>query len=212
MSTQSIQLPHEVLSSIIRSNTNSTSYQRTREMTIDELLLENRVVFLIGEIGPSSAARVMMQMLYLDSQKRGQDINFYINTPGGDVDETLAIYDTMQFISSEVSTYCIGRAYSGGALLLAAGQPKKRYILPNAKVMIHQPSGGVGGQTSDIQIQAEQIIKDKRALNEILARHTGNPVERVAKDGERDKFFNATEAKAYGLVDEIASFPDKSKK
>ena len=212
MSTQSIQLPHEVLSSIIRSNTNSTSYQRTREMTIDELLLENRVVFLIGEIGPSSAARVMMQMLYLDSQKRGQDINFYINTPGGDVDETLAIYDTMQFISSEVSTYCIGRAYSGGALLLAAGQTKKRHILPNAKVMIHQPSGGVGGQTSDIQIQAEQIIKDKRALNEILARHTGNPVERIAKDGERDKFFTATEALAYGLVDEIAAFPDKSKK
>ena len=212
MSTQSIQLPHEVLSSIIRSNTNSTSYQRTREMTIDELLLENRVVFLIGEIGPSSAARVMMLMLYLDSQKRGQDINFYINTPGGDVDETLAIYDTMQFISSEVSTYCIGRAYSGGALLLAAGQAKKRHILPNAKVMIHQPSGGVGGQTSDIQIQAEQIIKDKRALNEILARHTGNPVERIAKDGERDKFFTATEALAYGLVDEIAAFPDKSKK
>ena len=212
MSTQSIQLPHEVLSSIIRSNTNSTSYQRTREMTIDELLLENRVVFLIGEIGPSSAARVMMQMLYLDSQKRGQDINFYINTPGGDVDETLAIYDTMQFISSEVSTYCIGRAYSGCALLLAAGQAKKRHILPNAKVMIHQPSGGVGGQTSDIQIQAEQIIKDKRALNEILARHTGNPVERIAKDGERDKFFTATEALAYGLVDEIAAFPDKSKK
>lgn len=181
-------------------------------MTIDELLLENRVVFLIGEIGPSSAARVMMQMLYLDSQKRGQDINFYINTPGGDVDETLAIYDTMQFISSEVSTFCIGRAYSGGALLLAAGQAKKRFILPNAKVMIHQPSGGVGGQTSDIQIQAEQIIKDKRALNEILARHTGNPVERVAKDGERDKFFNAVEAKAYGLVDEIATYPDKSKK
>ena len=212
MSTQSIQLPHEVLSSIIRSNTKSTSYQRTREMTIDELLLENRVVFLIGEIGPSSAARVMMQMLYLDSQKRGQDINFYINTPGGDVDETLAIYDTMQFISSEVSTYCIGRAYSGGALLLAAGQAKKLHILPNAKVMIHQPSGGVGGQTSDIQIQAEQIIKDKRALNEILARHTGNPVERIAKDGERDKFFTATEALAYGLVDEIAAFPDKSKK
>ncbi len=181
-------------------------------MTIDELLLENRVVFLIGEISYSSAARVMMQMLYLDSQKRGQDINFYINTPGGNVDDTLAIYDTMQFISSEVSTYCIGRAYSGGALLLAAGQSKKRFILPNAKVMIHQPSGGVGGQTSDIQIQAEQIIKDKRALNEILARHTSNPVERIAKDGERDKFFSAEEAKAYGLVDEIASFPEKSKK
>lgn len=181
-------------------------------MTIDELLLENRIVFLIGEIGYSSAARVMMQMLYLDSQKRGQDINFYINTPGGNVDDTLAIYDTMQYLSCEVSTTCIGRAYSGGALLLAAGQTKKRFILPNAKVMIHQPSGGVGGQTSDIQIQAEQIIKDKRSLNEILARHTGKPVEQIAKDGERDKFFTAAEAKAYGLVDEIAVFPDKSKK
>ncbi len=186
------------------------SYQRTREMTIDELLLENRVVFLIGEINYASASRVMMQMLYLENQKRSQDINFYINTPGGNVDDTLAIYDTMQFISSEVATYCIGRAYSGGAVLLAAGHAGKRHILPHAKVMIHQPWGGVGGQTTDIQIQAEQIIKDKRQLNQILARHTGQTVEQVAKDGERDKFFSAEEAKAYGLVDEIASFPEKS--
>jgi ATP-dependent Clp protease protease subunit len=212
MPRPSNQLPPDVLSTILPPTTNSTSYQRTREMTIDELLLENRIVFLIGEISYASAARVMMQMLYLDSQKRGQDINFYINTPGGNVDDTLAIYDTMQYLSCEVATTCIGRAYSGGALLLAAGQAKKRFILPNAKVMIHQPSGGVGGQTSDIQIQAEQIIKDKRTLNEILARHTGKSVEQIAKDGERDKFFTAIEAKAYGLVDEIASFPDKSKK
>lgn len=191
---------------------NAITYQRTREMSIDELLLENRVVFLIGEINYASAARVMMQMLYLENQKRGQDINFYINTPGGNVDDTLAIYDTMQFITSEVATYCIGRAYSGGALLLAAGHTGKRHILPHAKVMIHQPWGGVGGQTTDIQIQAEQIIKDKRQLNEILARHTGQPVERIAKDGERDKFFSADEAKAYGLVDEVANFPDKSLK
>lgn len=188
----------------------NVSYQRTREMTIDELLLENRVVFLIGEINYASASRVMMQMLYLENQKRSQDINFYINTPGGNVDDTLAIYDTMQFISSEVATYCIGRAYSGGAVLLAAGHAGKRHILPHAKVMIHQPWGGVGGQTTDIQIQAEQIIKDKRQLNQILARHTGQTVEQVAKDGERDKFFSAEEAKAYGLVDEIASFPEKS--
>lgn len=188
---------------------NAITYQRTREMSIDELLLENRVVFLIGEINYASAARVMMQMLYLENQKRSQDINFYINTPGGNVDDTLAIYDTMQYISSEVATYCIGRAYSGGALLLASGHPKKRYILPHAKVMIHQPWGGVGGQTTDIQIQAEQIIKDKRQLNAILARHTGQDIERIAKDGERDKFFSAEEAKTYGLVDEIASFPEK---
>ena len=193
---------HEVL--------NATSYQRTREMTIDELLLENRVVFLIGEINYSSAARVMMQMLYLENQKKGQDINFYINSPGGSVDDTLAVYDTMQFISSDVATFCIGRAYSGGAVLLAAGHPGKRTILPHAKVMIHQPLGGVTGQTSDIQIQAEQILKSKRLRNEIIARHTGQQVERVSKDGERDKFFDATEAKAYGLVDDIATFPPKA--
>ncbi len=190
----------------------STSYQRTREMTIDELLLENRVIFLIGEINQSSAARILMQMLYLENQKKGQDINFYINSPGGAVDDTLAIYDTMQFITSEVATFCIGRAYSGGAVLLAAGHPGKRHILPHAKVMIHQPHGGVTGQTTDIQIQAEQIIKAKRTLNEILARHCGRDVESVARDGERDKYFSAAEAKAYGLVDELCVFPDKTKR
>ncbi|MSR19315.1 MAG: ATP-dependent Clp protease proteolytic subunit [Phycisphaerales bacterium] len=191
---------------------NSVSYQRTREMSIDELLLENRVVFLIGEINYSSAARVMMQMLYLENQKRGQDINFYVNSPGGSVDDTLAVYDTMQFISSEVSTVCIGRAYSGGAVLLCAGQKGKRTILPHAKVMIHQPLGGVTGQATDIQIQAEQIIKAKRLLNNIIAGHCGQTAEQVARDGERDKFFDAPEAKAYGLVDEVANFPDKTKR
>ncbi|MFO0873496.1 MAG: ATP-dependent Clp protease proteolytic subunit [Phycisphaerales bacterium] len=194
-------IPHEMLTAV--------QYQRTREMTIDELLLENRVVFLVGEINYASAARVMMQMLYLENQKKGQDINLYINSPGGSIDDTLAIYDTMQFISSEVATYCIGRAYSGGAVLLCAGQPKKRFILPHAKVMIHQPWGGVTGQTTDIQIQAEQIIKAKQTLNEIVARHTGQPIERVARDGERDKFFSAAEAKAYGIVDEVFTAPPK---
>ena len=195
---------HEVLAAV--------NYQRTREMTIDELLLENRVVFLIGEINHVSAARVIMQMLYLENQKRGQEINFYINSPGGSVDDTLAIYDTMSFISSEVSTYCIGRAYSGGAVLLAAGHAGRRYILPHAQVMIHQPYGGVTGQTTDIQIQAEQIIKSKRTLNEILARHTKQPFERVQKDAERDKYFSAEEAKAYGLVDEVFQPPAKGAK
>ncbi len=180
-------------------------YQRTREMTIDEIMLENRVVFLIGEINHVSAARVMMQMLYLEDQKRGQEINLYINSPGGAVDDTLALYDTMQFISSSVATYCIGRAYSGGAVLLCAGTKGRRHILPHAKVMIHQPYGGVTGQTTDVQIQAEQIIKAKQTLNEIIARHCGQTVEQVAKDGERDKFFSAEEAKAYGLVDEVFS-------
>lgn len=187
----------------------SVAYQRTREMTIDELLLENRVVFLIGEINHVSAARVIMQMLYLENQKKGQEINFYINSPGGSVDDTLAIYDTMSFISSEVSTYCIGRAYSGGAVLLASGHPGRRFILPHAQVMIHQPWGGVTGQTSDIKIQAEQIIKSKRVLNEILARHCKQPVEQVEKDAERDKYFSADEAKAYGLVDEVFQPPAK---
>ena len=181
----------------------AVQYQRTREMTLDELMLENRVVFLIGEITQVSAARVMMQMLYLEDQRRGQDINLYINSPGGSVDDTLAVYDTMQFLSSEIATFCIGRAYSGGAVLLCAGAEGKRHILPHAKVMIHQPYGGVSGQTTDVLIQAEQIIKAKQTLNEIMASHCGQTVERVAKDGERDHYFDAQEAKDYGLVDEV---------
>ena len=181
----------------------AVTYQRTREMTIDELLLENRVVFLIGEINHVSASRVMMQMLYLENLKRGQEINFYINSPGGSVDDTLALYDTIRFLSSPVSTYCIGRAYSGGAILLTAGAEGKRFILPHAKVMIHQPYGGLTGQAEDIRIQAEQIIKSKRQLNEIIAKHTGKTVDQVQEDSERDRYFSAEEAKEYGLVDEV---------
>jgi ATP-dependent Clp protease protease subunit len=187
----------------------SVTYQRTREMTIDELLLENRVVFLIGEINHASAARLMMQMFYLEHQKRGQEIHFYINSPGGAVDDTLALYDTMRFLSSPVSTYCLGRAYSGAAVLLTAGTAGKRYILPHAKVMIHQPFGGVYGQTEDIRIQAEQIIKAKKELNKILSRHTGQNVDQIQLDGERDKYFTAEEAKAYGLVDEVIQEPPR---
>jgi ATP-dependent Clp protease protease subunit len=183
------------------------SYQRTREMTIDELLLENRIVFLVGEINHASASRVMMQMLYLQNQRRGQEINLYINSPGGAVDDTLAIYDTMQFMGSNVATYCIGRAYSGAALLLTAGAAGKRFILPHAKVMIHQPYGGVTGQAEDIRLQAEQIIKSKQALIDILARHTGQSPERIREDSERDKYFTADEAKEYGLVDEVLTKP-----
>jgi len=187
-------------------------YQRTREMTLDELLLENRVVFLVGEITPVSAARVMMQMLYLEDQRRGQDINLYINSPGGSLDDTLAVYDTMQFLTSDVATFCVGRAYSGGAVLLCAGSPGKRHILPHATVMIHQPYGGVSGHTSDIQIQAEQILKAKQTLNEIIAYHTEQTAEKVAKDGERDHYFTAKEAKDYGLVDEVFTPPDRKSK
>lgn len=206
--TTGLSVPPPAASAGALEPRNAVQYQRTREMTIDELLLENRIVFLVGEIGPGSASRVIMQMLYLAKEKAGQDINFYINSYGGSLDDTLAIYDTMRFVQSDVATYCIGRAYSGGAVLLCAGTRGKRHILPHAKVMIHQPSGGVTGQTSDIQIQAEQIIKDKDTLNRIIAEHTGQPVERVARDGERDKYFNATEAKEYGLVDEVFQPPD----
>ncbi len=187
----------------------STTYQRTREMTIEELLLDNRVIVLFGEINHASAARVIMQMFYLENQKGGQDINFYINSPGGAVDDTLAIYDTMHVLKSKVSTFCVGRAYSGAALLLAAGQKGKRYILPHAKVMIHQPYGGVGGQASDIKIQAEEIVKAKETLIGILARHTGQSVEQIREDSERDKYFRSGEAKEYGLVDEILETVEK---
>lgn len=185
------------------------SYQRTREMTIDELLLENRIVFLIGEINHASAARVMMQMLYLENQKRGQDISLYINSPGGAVDDTLALFDTMRFMSSAVSTYCIGRAYSGAAVLLCAGTKGKRFILPHAKVMIHQPYGGVTGQAEDIRIQAEQIIKAKTELNRLISECSGQSLEQVKEDSERDKYFTAQEAVAYGLVDEVLVEPPK---
>ena len=184
--------------------------QRTREMTLDELLLENRVVFLVGEINHVSAARVMMQMLYLEDQKKGREINFYINSFGGAVDDTLAIYDTMQFISSKVATYCIGRAYSGAALLLSSGEPGSRHILPHAKVMIHQPHGGVTGQASDIKIQAEQIVRMKNTLNKILSKHTGQNLETIQSDAERDKYFSADEARSYGPVDRVFS-PDAAK-
>lgn len=185
------------------------SYQRTREMTIDELLLENRIVFLIGEINHASAARVMMQMLYLENQKRGQDISLYINSPGGAVDDTLALFDTMRFMSSAVSTYCIGRAYSGAAVLLCAGTKGKRFILPHAKVMIHQPYGGVTGQAEDIRIQAEQIIKAKTELNKLISQCSGQSIKQVKEDSERDKYFTAEEAVAYGLVDEVLAEPPK---
>jgi len=207
-----MDLVRSINQSTMKSNTPqmmASSYQRTREMTLDELMLENRVIFMIGEINQASAARVMMQMLYLEDQKRGQQINLYINSPGGAVDDTLAMYDTMQFISSDVATYCIGRAYSGAAVLLCAGEKGKRHILPHAKVMIHQPYGGITGQTTDIQIQAEQIVNTKGILNKIIAEHTGQSVETVSADGERDKFFTAEQAKEYGLVDEVFALQDK---
>jgi ATP-dependent Clp protease protease subunit len=178
-------------------------YNRYREMTLEEMLLENRVVFLIGEINHVSASRVIMQMLYLQSVKRDQDINLYINSPGGVVDDTLAIYDIMKFLTCDIATYCLGRAESGGAVVLMAGKKGKRFILPNAKVMIHQPFGGVYGQTADIEIQAEEILKTKETLINVMARCTGQTPERVREDSERDRFFDAAGAVKYGIVDEV---------
>jgi ATP-dependent Clp protease protease subunit len=176
---------------------------RYREMTLEEMLLENRVIFLVGEINHASAARVYMQMLYLQSQKKDQDINLYINSPGGVVDDTLAIYDVMKFLTCDVATYCIGRAESGGAVVFMAGTKGKRYILPNAKVMIHQPFGGVYGQAADIEIQAEEILKTKDTLIKVMAKCTGQTEDRIREDSERDRFFGAQAALDYGLCDEI---------
>ena len=178
-------------------------YQRTREMTLDDMLLENRIIFMIGEINYAMATGVIMKLLYLDNQKRGSDISLYINSPGGDVDDTMAIYDTISFIGSEVSTFCIGRAESGAAIILAAGKKGKRHALPHAKIMLHQPWGGVTGQASDIQIQAEEILKDKKMINEVLSQITGQAVEKIAAETERDRYMTAEEAKGYGLIDEV---------
>lgn len=190
----------------------SGGYQRYREMTIDEMLLENRVIFLVGEINYSSATGIIMRLLHLQNLKKDQDINLYVNSPGGSVDDTLAIYDTIRFLSCDVATTCIGRAMSGGAIVLAAGTKGKRFMLPHAKVMIHQPYGGIYGQTSDVQIQAEEIIKAKRQLNEILASHTGKSIEQIEKDSERDRFFSAKEAVEYGMADKILEGPPKDRK
>jgi ATP-dependent Clp protease protease subunit len=172
-------------------------------MSLDDMLLENRIVFLIGEISYDRAAEVIMKMLYLDNLKRSSEISLYINSPGGNVDDTMAIYDTMLFTSSPIATYCIGRAQSGAAIILAAGTKGKRHALPHAKVMLHQPWGGVTGQASDIKIQAEQLLKAKKTINEILAKHTGQSAEKIASETERDRYMTADEAKEYGLIDEV---------
>ena len=183
------------------------TYQRQRQLTLGDLLLENRIVFLQGEIYTGNANEVVMKLLYLQSENRRKDIHFYINSPGGDVIATLAIYDTMQILSCPVATYCVGQAASGAAVLLAGGTKGKRFALPHARVMLHQPYGGVSGQVSDIEIQAKEILRNREVLNEILARTSGQPIERIAKDTDRDFFLDAAQAKEYGLVDEILSKP-----
>jgi len=182
-------------------------YQRQRQMTLGDLLLENRIIFLQGEIYDGNANELVMKLLYLQSENRRKDIHFYINSPGGSVTATLAIYDTMQMISCPVATYCVGLAASGGAVLLAGGEKGKRFALTHSKFMIHQPHGGVGGQVSDIEIQAREIIKTREVLNEILAQHTGQPLEKVQVDCDRDFYMSAEDAKEYGLVDDILTKP-----
>jgi ATP-dependent Clp protease protease subunit len=178
-------------------------YQRQRQLTLGDLLLENRIILLQGVIHDGNANELVMKLLYLQSENRRKDIHFYINSPGGSVSATLAIYDTMQILSCPVSTYCVGLAASGGAVLLAGGSKGKRFALPHAKVMIHQPYGQVGGQVSDIEIQAKEILDTREVLNQIFAEHTGQPLERIAKDTDRDFYMTAGEAKEYGIVDDI---------
>ena len=187
-------------------------YQRTREMSLSDMLLENRIIFMSGPIGERVASTVIQQLLYLQSIRRDQDVNLYINSPGGLVDQTLAIYDTMLFMGSEVATYCIGQAASGAALILMAGTKGKRYILPNAKVMLHQPYGGITGQAEDIRIQADEVLRDKARLNNIIAKCTGKPVEQVQDDTERDRYLTAEESLEYGIVDEILDDDSKTPK
>jgi len=186
-------------------------YSYRREMTLEERLGEERILFLWGEINPSSAGSLIMRLLEMQAKHSDRDVSIYINSPGGSVDDTLAIYDTMQFMSCDVATYCVGQAASGAAIVLAAGTPGKRYALPHSRVMIHQPFGGVTGQASDIKIQAEEILKAKKTLNELLADLTGKSVEQITDDTERDRFLSPTEAVEYGLVDEIV-VPEKRKK
>ena len=174
-----------------------------RSYDIYSRLLNDRIIFLGEEVTDVSANLIVAQLLFLESEDPGKDIHMYINSPGGSVSAGLAIYDTMQYIKCDVSTICIGMAASMGAFLLAGGTKGKRMALPNSEIMIHQPSGGAQGQATEIKIVAEQILKTKRKLNEILAANTGKPLEQIAIDTERDNYMSAEEAKAYGLIDNV---------
>ena len=174
-----------------------------RAYDIYSRLLKERVIFLVGPVEDNVANLIIAQLLYLESENPDKDINLYINSPGGSVTSGLAIYDTMQFIKPNVSTMCVGQAASMGALLLAGGEKEKRYCLPHSRVMIHQPLGGVQGQASDIDIHAREILQARERLNKILSDHTGQTLESIKNDTERDNFMSAIEAKEYGLIDEV---------
>ncbi|MBI4713260.1 MAG: ATP-dependent Clp endopeptidase proteolytic subunit ClpP [Planctomycetes bacterium] len=174
-----------------------------RSYDIWSRLLKDRIIFIGSPIDDYVANIIIAQMLFLQMENKKQDISVYINSPGGSVTAGLAIYDTMQFVQCDVATYCIGQASSMGAVLLAAGTKGKRYILPHARVMLHQPWGGAQGAATDIKIHAEEIIKLKEKINNIIAKHTGKPLDRIEKDTDRDFFMSAQEAKAYGIADEV---------
>jgi ATP-dependent Clp protease protease subunit len=174
-----------------------------RAFDIYSRLLKERVIFLVGEVEDHMSNLIVAQLLFLESENPDKDIHLYINSPGGSVTAGMAIYDTMQFIKPDVSTICIGQACSMGAFLLTAGAHGKRYCLPNSRVMIHQPLGGFRGQASDIAIHAQEILKIRSRLNECMAKHTGQPLERVEKDTDRDNFMGAEDARQYGLIDAV---------
>lgn len=176
-----------------------------RSFDIYSRLLKERVVFVVGPVEDHMANLIVAQLLFLESENPDKDISLYINSPGGAVTAGLAIYDTMQFIKSDVSTICMGQAASMGAFLLAGGAKGKRFGLPNSRVMIHQPSGGAQGQATDIDIQAKEILIIREKLNRLLADHTGKPIDTIASDTERDNFMNSEQAKEYGLIDEVLS-------
>ncbi|MEN9316878.1 MAG: ATP-dependent Clp protease proteolytic subunit [Pseudomonadota bacterium] len=180
-----------------------TSGRGERAYDIYSRLLRERVIFLVGPVMDQSANLVVAQMLFLESENPDKDISFYINSPGGSVSAGLAMYDTMQFIKPDVSTLCMGIAASMGAFLLSSGAKGKRFALPNSRVMIHQPSGGARGQASDIEIQAREILYLREKLNRILSENTGQPIERIEKDTDRDNFLSADDAVAYGLIDKV---------
>lgn len=174
-----------------------------RSYDIYSRLLKERVVFCVGAIEDQMANLIVAQLLFLESENPDKDIHLYINSPGGSVTAGLSIYDTMQFVKPDVSTMCIGQAASMGAFLLAGGAKDKRFILPNARTMIHQPSGGAQGQATDIDIQAREILIIRQRLNELMAKHTGQSIETIQRDTERDNFMNAEQSRAYGLVDQV---------
>ena len=174
-----------------------------RSYDIYSRLLRERVIFLVGPVNDQSANLVVAQMLFLESENPDKDISFYINSPGGSVTSGMSIFDTMQFIKPDVSTLCMGMAASMGAFLMAAGAKGKRFALPNSRIMIHQPSGGAQGQATDIEIHAREILKTREQLNRILAERTGQPLEKIRTDSERDFFMDSDEAKAYGLIDQV---------